>query len=261
VATLKNQTVFDQMQELADKARAQLVKTPQNALQIASQLNLEFVNVPAYRPGAPIAQLGNDQQVGSVVQSMKPGEVSDVLQTGNKLAVAVVTAVHPPHPAELAEVQAQVRDQYVRIETNKQIAEKTAKAMELLKQNGGDLNAAAKAVGGTVTSTDFFTNSGAAEGIGAASILGEYFDKPVGTIFGPLQASNQTIVGKVAGREDADMSKFAQQRETIIEALKGKKKADRITLLRDSILTDLIRSGKVKKHQAVIDRLVAQYRS
>ena len=54
VATLKNQTVFDRMQDLADKAHAELVKAPQNAQQIATQLNLQFVDVPAYRPGSPV---------------------------------------------------------------------------------------------------------------------------------------------------------------------------------------------------------------
>ena len=82
----------------------------------------------------------------------------------------------------------------------------------------------------------------------------------MGTVFGPLPAANQTVVGKVTEHQDADMSKFAQERDSIIEQLKGKEKADRITLLEDSILTDLIQRGKVKKHQQVIDRLKAQYR-
>ena len=43
---------------------------------------------------------------------MKAGEVSPVLQTGNKLVVAVVTAIIPPHPAELSEVEGQVRQNY-----------------------------------------------------------------------------------------------------------------------------------------------------
>jgi len=191
---------------------------------------------------------------------MKAGEVSQVIQAGNKLAVAVVTGIKPPHPAELAEVEAQVRQGYLQGESNRIVAEKAAKAAEFLKQNGGDLKAAAKAVGGEVKSTDFFTSSGAAEGLGSASVFADYFGKPVGTTFGPLPASGQTIVGKVADRQDADMSKFAQERDTIIEQLKGKKKTDRLGLLQDSILADLIQRGKVKKHQAVIDRLVAQYR-
>jgi peptidyl-prolyl cis-trans isomerase D len=260
VLALKSQTVFDRMQELADKAHAELVKSPQNAQQIATQLGLEFVAVPGYRPGTPIAQLGNDPQVGASLQGMKAGEVSSVIQAGNKLAVAVVTGIKPPHPAELAEVEAQVRQGYLQGESNRIVTEKAAKAAELLKQNGGDLKAAAKAVGGEVKSTDFFTSSGAAEGIGSASVFADYFGKPVGTTFGPLPANGQTIVGKVADRQDADMSKYAQERDTIIEQLKGKKKTDRLGLLQDSILADLIQRGKVKKHQAVIDRLVSQYR-
>jgi peptidyl-prolyl cis-trans isomerase D len=259
-ATIKNQTVFDRMQELADKARAELVKAPQNAQQIAAQFNLQYMVVPGYRAGTPIGQLGSDPQLTAALQSMKVGEVSQVLQAGNKLAVAEVTAVRPPHPPELAEVENQVRQQYIQVEANRTVAEKASKAAELLRQNGGDLKAAAKAVGGEVKSTDFFTSSGAAEGIGSAAMLTDYFNKPVGTVFGPLPASNQTVVGKVADHQDADMSKFAQERDGIIEQLKGKEKADRITLLEDSILTDLIQHGKVKKHQQVIDRLKAQYR-
>ena len=261
VATLKNQNVFDRMQELTDKAHAELVKAPQNAQQIATQLGLEFVDVPGFAPGKPIAQLGNDQQVGAVLQSMKPGEVSDVLQAGNKLAVAVVTATHPPHPAEFAEVENQVRQGYLQGEVSRIVAEKAAKAAELLKQNGGDLKAAAKAVGAEVKSTDFFSRSGAAEGLGSAALLSSVFAKPEGSVFGPMNAGDQTIVGKVSGRQAADMSKFAQDRDAIVTQLKSKQAVDRQNLLQDSILTDLIQRGKVKKHQAVIDRLIAQYRS
>ena len=260
IATLKNQTVFDRMQELADKAHAELVKTPQNAQQIATELNLEFVNVPNYAPGSPIAQLGTDSQVGAAVQGMKAGEVSDVLQAGNKLAVAVVTGIQPAHPAQLSEVENQVRQNYLQGEATRIIAEKAAKAADLLKQNGGDLKATAKAVGGEIKRTDFFTRSGAAEGVGSAAIFTDVFSKPVGTLFGPLPANGQTIVGKIADRQDADMSKFPQERDAIVTQLKGKKSADRLSLLQDSILSDLIKRGKVKKHQAVIDRLIAQYR-
>lgn len=261
IATLKNQTVFDRMQDLTDKAHAGLAKAPQNAQQIAMQLGLQFVNIPAYHPGDPIAQLPGDKTMGAVVQSMKPGEVSDVTQAGNKLAIAVVTAVHPPHPATLAEVEDQVRKAFITDEANQMAKEKADQAAELLKQNGGDLKAAAKATGADITSTDFFTSSGAAQGIGSAALLADYFNKPVGTVFGPIRAATELVVGKVTGHQDADMSQFAQQRDLLIQQLKGQKKADRILLLKDSIMAGLIRSGKVKKHQAVIDRLVAQYRN
>jgi peptidyl-prolyl cis-trans isomerase D len=263
VANLKNQTVFDRMQELADQAHTQLVKAPKNAQQIAASLDLSFVNEPMYAKDRPLPGFakGSDQQVGATLMSMKPGEVSDVMQAGNKLVVAVVTGINPPRPSELSDVEAPVRASYIQLRAAEIVKQKAAQAADLLKQNGGDINAAAKAVGAEVKSTDFFSRTGAAEGIGSAAILTDVFDKPIGSIVGPLTITTQTIVAKLIDRQNVDMSKFAQERDGIILQLKSKKAADRGSLLQDSVLSDLIRRGKVKKHQAVIDRLVAQYRS
>jgi hypothetical protein len=153
-----------------------------------------------------------------------------------------------------------VRAGYLRIRATEIVKEKAARAAELLKQNG-DINAAAKAVGAEVKSTGFFGRSGAAEGIGSGALLTEAFAKPLGAIIGPLQATTQTIVGKIVERQPADMSKFAQDRDSIVLRLKSEKANARQSLLQDSILSELIRRGKVKKHQAVIERLIAQYRS
>jgi len=260
IASLRNQTVFDRMQELADQAHAELAKAPQNAQQIAAKLDLSFVNVARYAAGGPIPGLGTDAQVGAAIEAMKPGEVSQVMQAGNRLVVLVLTGIKPPHPAELNEVEASVRSNFLQIRATELIKEKSAKAAELMKQNG-DLKAAAKAVGAEVHSTDFFLRSGAIEGVGSANLLGNVFDKPVGSTFGPMSVTSQTIIGKIVDRQGADMSKFAQERDGIVLQLKAKKATERQSLLQDSVLSQLILSGKVKKHQAVIDRLIAQYRS
>jgi peptidyl-prolyl cis-trans isomerase D len=261
VTTLKNQSVFDRMQELTDQAHADLVKAPHDAQQIAAKLNLSFVNEPAYTPGQPLQGFGTDQQIGATVATLKAGEVSPVIQVGNQqLVVAVLVGTNPPHPAKLSEVEGRVRSDATKLRASELVKVKSAEAAKLLKGNG-DMQAAAKAVGGEVKSTDFFSRSGAAEGIGAASSLKDAFDKPVGTVIGPLAVPSQTIVAKVVERQTVDMSKFAQERDSIVLQLKSKKANDRVSLLQDSVLSDLIRHGKVKKHQAVIDRLIAQYRS
>jgi len=260
VTNLRNQTVFERMQDLADQAHAELVKAPQNAQQIAAKLDLTFANISKYQAGSPMPSLGNDVQVGTAVATMKPGEVGQVMQVASKLVVVVVTGIQPPHPAQLAEVENSVRSTYLQVHATQLIREKSAKAAELLKQNP-DIKAAAKAVGGEVKSTDFFLRSGALEGLGSANLLSDVFEKPVGTIFGPMQVATQTIVGKLVDRQSIDMAKFAQERDQIVLQLKAKKATERQSLLQDSVLSQLIQSGKVKKHQAVIDRLIAQYRS
>jgi hypothetical protein len=253
--------VFDRMQDLTDQAHAELVKAPHNAQQIAASLNLTFVDQPAYVNGQPLPIVGNDPQVGASLATLKPNEVSPVMQAGNRLIVAVLFGVNPPHPPQLSEVEPQVRADWIKLHATDAVKEKSARAAELLKQNGGDIQAAAKAVGAEVKSTDFFGRSGAAQGIGPANVITGAFEKPIGAIIGPLSVPSQTIIAKVVDRQSADMSKFPAERDSIVLQLKAKRANDRLSLLQDSVLTDLIRRGKVKKHQPVIDRLIAQYRS
>jgi hypothetical protein len=238
-----------------------LVKAPQNARQIADKFKLQFVPVDKFKQGDTIATLGTDTQAPAAIMALKKGEISQVMQSGNKLVVAEVTDIHPSHPAELSEVEAQIRGQYSQQQGMQLAADKAKKAADLLKTNGGDLKAAAKTLGMEVKSTDFFARNGAAEGIGAASYLADAFDKPVGSIIGPINAGSQTVVAKIAQRQDVDMSKLAQERDAIVLALKGKKTAERQVLLRDSVLSTLIQQGKVKMHRDVINRLISRYRS
>jgi len=259
--TLRNQTVFDKMQGLEDQARQELIKNPQNAQQIAGQLDLQFVDLPKYKAGDPIPELGTDQQANTAIASLKKGEVSQVIQAGTKLAIAVVTNIIPPHPAEFSEVQAQVKASYTQQQGNTLAAEKQNKLLDLLKSNGGDLHAAAKSMGLEVKTADYFSRDGAAEGIGPAASLSDAFTKPDGAIVGPVSIAGQTVIGKVLGRQQADMSKLAEQRQNIMMQIKTRKAQELAPLLSDSVLTRLIQEGKVKKHQDVINKLVARYHS
>jgi peptidyl-prolyl cis-trans isomerase D len=93
LTALRSQTVFDRMQTLAEQARAELVKAPTNGQQIASKYGLQFIHLNNYRPGDPIPELGPDAQVGSTLNSLTKGEVSQIIQSTNKLAIAVLTNI------------------------------------------------------------------------------------------------------------------------------------------------------------------------
>ncbi len=260
VTGIKSQTLNDRMQALEDQARAELVKTPQNAQQIASKLGLLFVNIDKFKAGDTLPELGPDPQVGGAIASMQKGAISQVMQSGEKLAIAVVTNVNPPHSAEFAEAEAQVRIRYNQERGVQLAAEKSNKAGEIAKANGGDLKAAAKAVGLEVKTSTPFNRTGAAEGLGDARYLGDAFDKPVGTVIGPLNVGTQTVLVKIVDRATADLSKIGQERETIVQQLKRKKSNERADLLRDSVVNYLSQKGKVKIHQDVLERLQARYR-
>ncbi|MDP8979704.1 MAG: peptidyl-prolyl cis-trans isomerase [Acidobacteriota bacterium] len=258
---IRRQAVNDRMQQLADQARAELVKAPRNAGQIASKLGLSVVTVDKYTAGETIPELGNDPQVGGAVGTLKAGEVSIVIQSGNKLVIVVVTGITPKHDSQLAEVDAQVRERWSFERASQLAQEKARKAAALLAQNGGDLQAAAKAVGGEVKSTDDFSRQGAAQGIGSASYVLDAFTKPVGSILGPVNVGNQVIVAKVMTKTPADMTKLAAERDAVVSQLKAKKADERFSLLQDSIVSRLIQEGKVKINRPVLDRIVQQYKN
>ena len=261
VTNLKSQMVNDRLQALADQARADLVKAPQNAQQIAGKLGLLFVNDEKFKVGDTIPELGSDPQVASAIASTQKGAVSQVMQSGEKLVIVEVTGVNPPHAGEFADVEAQVRARYDQEKGVQLAAEKSKKAGEIVKENGGDLKAAAKAVGLEAKTSPSFNRSGAVEGLGDARYLGDSFDKPVGTVIGPLNVGTQTVLVKIVDRSVADLSKMGQERETIVKQLKDKKSREHFELLRDSVVSYLSQKGKVKIHQDVMERLQARYRS
>ena len=251
VTAIKSQSLNDRMQALADQAHAELVKSPQNAQQIASKLGLLFVKVDNLKAGDTVPELGNDVK----------GAVSQVIQSGEKLAIAVVTNVNPSHPADFAEAEAQVRTRYGQEKGVQLAAEKANKAADIAKANGGDMKGAAKAVGLEVKTSSPFNRTGAVEGLGDARYMGDSFDKPVGTVIGPLNVGTQTVLVKIVDRSTADLSKIGQERETIVKQLKDKKSREHFELVRDSVVSYLSQKGKVKIHQDVIERLQARYRS
>jgi peptidyl-prolyl cis-trans isomerase D len=257
---LKKGTLNDRVQSLAEQARTELAKAPASAQQIAGKLGLQYVKVEKHKVGDPIPVIGSDKQVEEGIAGLKKGEVSQVMQAGNRLAVAVLNDITPSRPAELAEVEPAVRERFIQYQASKLAGEKAQKAAEMLKSNGGDLQAVAKSFGAEVKTSDFFTRAGAIEGIGSASYFGDAFAKPVGAVFGPVSTGTVNVVAKVADKEKPDAAKMAAERDSIVTELKNKKSEERLQLFHDSILSKLVSEGKVKIHRDVINRILARYK-
>jgi peptidyl-prolyl cis-trans isomerase D len=258
-AELKKQMVGERLQTVGDQMRADLVKAPSDAEGIAKKYGAGFYRVEKAGPGDPLQEVGVVREVEEAVFAVDKGAATPLLSANNKLLAAVVREVVPARPAELNEVENQIRSE---VESNKAqtVAQQKAKeAAEKIKA-GADLKVVAKAMGIEIKIAPEFGRDGAAEGIGQATYLEEAFAKPVGAIVGPVTVTGRIFITRVAGKADADMSKLPEQRETLVTALKGRKARERQELFEDGILTELIREGKVKINQDVINRLVASYR-
>ena len=258
----KRQAVFETMQRLADQAHDELAKTPLEAEQIGRRLDIQYVKVGKIGYSDPIPEIGASKEVMEAVGSLQKGQVTPVIQAqGNKLVVAVLTDIFPAAPSELAEVEKEIKDQLLSEKASQLLQQRAREAFDKAKSLNGDLKKVAQAMGLEVKTTQDFGADGAADGIGPASTVSDAFTQPVGAVLGPVTAGEQQIVYKVASKTPPDLSKLAEQRSDLVSALKSRKANSRMELFEDSLRAALIRQGKVKIHQDVINRLVGSYRS
>lgn len=258
----KKQAVYDRMQTLADEAHASLVKDPLSAGKIAQELGLQFVHAEKIGAGEPIPAIGPSDQLHEAVDPLKQGEVTQVFQVSpTKLAVAAVTNVYPARPAELSEVESQVREALVNEKLAKLVAERAGEALQKAKSLDGNLKSVARSMGLEFKAPPEFGRNGAAEGLGSAAYLDAAFTGEVGNVFGPVSVGGKAFICKTVEKIPADMSQFASERENLQQQLKAQKARQRNELFEEGLLNHLIEQKKVKIHQDVINRLAASYSS
>lgn len=259
---LRKQRVYDLMEQRMEQARNELRQNPQAAEAIAAKYGLQLLRVNRVAPGDPIPEARGNSDLIEAIRTLPKRGVSDIVQVGpNELALAVVTEVYPGRPAELAEVEDRIRSTLVAQKAQK-LAEQKARQLEArLKEVQGDLDRLAREFGLTVKTSPAFSRLDSVEGIGSGVYLEQAFEKPVGAVVGPFQASGQTVVCKVIEHIDADMSQFNEdQRRQITEELRRQRAQQRRELLQESILAELVQKGKVKIYQRNIERLISLYR-
>jgi hypothetical protein len=124
---------------------------------------------------------------------------------------------------------------------------------------GGDLEKAAKAMKIDVKTSSDVDRQGTIESVGTASTIPDAFEKPVGTLIGPVAVPGGQLIAKVISKTPADMLALPLMSNSIRDELKQAKQRDRAQLFQDGLRTRLIADGKLKIHQDVINRIVQSY--
>jgi len=257
----KKQRVNDIMQQISDKAQNLLQKDPTHPEKVAADLNMQLVRADGIEANQPVPEIGVNADFDQSITGLKKGEVSQpVALPGNKIALAVVTDVIPSRPATFAEVQDKVRTNIVNQKANTAVQNHARELVEKAKSMGGDLEKAAKSMGLEVKTSSDFARNGAVEGLGSATYFAEGFRAPDGAIVGPVPTPDGPVVAKVVSHIAADPAKLAEQRIAIRDELKTQKARDRESMFEAGLRDALIKQGKIKVHQDVINRLISSYR-
>ena len=257
----KKQRENDIMQNVADKAQADLQKDPLHPEAVAAQYFLSVNRVTGFQPDQPLPDVGSNPDFTTAVEELKVGEVSQpVALSGNRIVLAIATGISPARPARLDEVADQVRQTLVQ---NRGAAALQKHSQDLFNaaKSAQDLAKAAKAEGVEMKTSDEFNRNGSIEGLGSASYLQDGFSRPDGTFLGPISVPDGTVVARVVAHIPADVSKLSEQAASIRNDVRSQKERDRESLFTDGIRDALVKQGKIKVHPDVLKRLIANYSS
>jgi peptidyl-prolyl cis-trans isomerase D len=258
----KKQRAADIMQQASEKAQVAWQKDPNNPEKVAAQFNMQVVKFDGYGPGSTIPDLGPAPDLDQALIGLKKGDVSQAVTVGTKVAVARVNDVQAPHPSKLEEVETQIKEAIATRRSETVLRRHADELVAKTKEMGGDLAKAAKSMGLEVKTSAEVDRSGNIDGLGAASYISEGFGKPDGTLIPAITTPDRgTVIAKVVGHVDADMAAFAAERPTIRDEIKSQRARDRNMLFETGVKDALVKAGKIKIHQEVINRLLASYRT
>jgi len=258
----RKQRSTEMMQLASDRAQAALQKDPQHPDKVAAELNMQVQKVANYVTGGAIGDNMPSADFDAAVAPLKKGEVSQPVTANNKVLVAVVDDVVPGHPSSFEEVQSQVRDTIAGNRATVAVQRHANELLEKAKAMGGDLEKAAKSMGLDAKTSGEVDRNGNIEGLGTASYVSEGFGRPDGSVYGPIGVPDGgTVVMKVLSHSGADMAGLAAQRATIRDEIKSQRARDRNTLFENGVKDMLIKQGKIKIHQDVINRLISNYKT
>lgn len=262
VANLSKQVVYDKMQAVADQLNAALQKSPEDAAKLAAANAVTVQRSEKIGRGELIAGIGSNQNFTDTVWTLPVGGVTPVATIDPaKLAMARVDEIVPSRPAQLSEVEAEVRNTLLADRAQKLAQEKTKEFGDKLKASNGDLEGTAKALGLAVKTTPAFSRSGNAPGIDTGARFEDGFRGQVGSTFGPVQTPAGTFFCKVIEKLPADLTQLASERETIVQSLKSQRSSQRRELLYEGIVSGLVKQKKVRVYEDNIKKLAAAYGS
>ncbi len=257
---LRKQGVTDKMQSMADQIHAALEKSPGSAAQIAAQYGADVVTVTKAPSGSGIPTLGVSPEIDNAINAIqKPGGVTPVLVLpGNRMVVAVLNEKIPSKPAELGEVEDQVRAALAQAGVTEIVMSKAKEAADKIRA-GQDFKAVAKQYKLDVTESAEFSRNDSVEGLGHSALIPDAFEKPAGTVIGPVNVQGRIVVYKILSRQEADLAAHAAERAAIITDLKRRRGQGEFPLFQDAVVNKLLAEGKMKIHADAIKRLVASF--
>ena len=243
--------------ELAQQAAVNLVNN-KDLDAVAKNFNAQVKETPLIEPGQLIPELGNAADLDKRMFTMNKGEIGTAIQVDRGYVVPQVIDIVAAHPASLDEAKDKVIAD-AKTEKAKQFAADKAKQVQDLLKGGKDLNAAAKAVGGDVKTSELLTRSSSLPEFGSIlEVDTEMFSLPIGKPGTPLTVAGKTLVFDVKERQEVNPEEMKKSLDMVRNEMLPQRRDQYFQAYIQEVRKKMESSKKIKINESVVTQIAQQ---
>lgn len=221
---LKAERAQTRAQDLATAIAAE-VSSPADLDRVGAARGLKVTESEFFTREQPVPGLGPAPAVSAAAFELAEGTVSDPLRTAGGYVFLTVTGTQPSSLPTLEAVKARVEADLRRERTKTLAAERAAAVTPALK-SAANFQAAAKASGLTLRTSDPLTRGSAIPEAGpSAAVDTVAFSLPVGAVSDPIETSNGAVIIRVVERTEVDPAAMAVARDQVRRELASQQRA------------------------------------
>lgn len=200
------------------------------------------------------AELGSAPDIHDTIFRQRVGELSQPIHTDKGYVVLSVKQILTGHQGTLGEVRDKVTDDYKHDKAG-DLARSDASQLAKRAQGGEKLEAAAKAMGLEMKTSDATARDADISGVGTMKQLPGSFTLETGKTADPALVGNDWIVYRIASHDQPNLADFDKQKKDLETQLLDAKRQMAFESFRTELEARMRREGKVSFNQEVVQRM------
>ena len=253
--TVLDETVSAKANDVAEKMAAAIRQSNHQPLdELAKKFNLTIVELPLASATDPILAFANSQDLRTAVFQLRPGELSQPIQTPQGFAIVTPNDIQAGHQGTFAEVRAKVLSDYQQ-EKSVELAKSKADDLAKLAKGGEPFDKAAKSLNLAVKNSDPLSRTGSIPDVGSGQLIDAAFAMPVGQVGDPKLVAGSWLVYRVSAHEPVNDAAVVLQADQIRQQLLQAKQSAAFDAFRVALEDRLKKEGKLVINAEGMQRL------
>jgi peptidyl-prolyl cis-trans isomerase D len=259
-ASIVNQLQQEKADQLGENVSTQIADEIRRSgrvpiADLAKKFNMTSGEAKLVEANQPLPELGTAPGLMDTIFNQRVGDVGAPIRTDAGYVVLSVKEIQPSHPAVLAEVRDRVASDF-RHEKAVELAKSRADELTKQSKSGGNLAAAAKALGLEVKTSQPISRTGSIPDVGSAKQFAVAFTLPVGQSGEPLSLGQNWVFYRVAQHDPVNQDDFEKQKAKTEEQVLQQKRQTAYDLFRTALKSRLQQEGQLHFNADNLKRLI-----